>query len=196
MGWPGCGQLPVEKWNGPWGVASFTLEPHKPLTDEDRKNADIYNSYPSWGDGWFTFDSMYVTGTTDEYYADFTHAKEACADGRYYETCIYWMEPMTVVEALKVYHPSPELADLADDVREAVYNFDIVQCDRLEQIQGNLDLITDSLWSALLQLRRCRGFFDGWNEEKGECAFDVFDDRYMELINDMKEAINKLSPRK
>ena len=97
---------------------------------------------------------------------------------------------------MKVYHPSPELADLADDVREAVYNFDIVQCDRLEQIQGNLDLITDSLWSALMQLRRCRGFFDGWNEEKGECAFDVFDDRYMELINDMKEAINKLSPRK
>ena len=48
MGWPGCGQLPVEKWNGPWGVASFTLEPHKPLTDEDRKNADIYNSYASW----------------------------------------------------------------------------------------------------------------------------------------------------
>ena len=84
------------------GAASFTLEPHKPLTDEDRKNADIYNSYPSWGDGWFTFDSMYVTGTTDEYYADFTHAKEACADGRYYETCIYWMEPMTVVEALRI----------------------------------------------------------------------------------------------
>lgn len=103
MGWPGCGQLPVEKWNGPWGVASFTLEPHKPLTDEDRKNADIYNSYASWGDGWFTFDSMYTTGTTDEYYADFTHAKEACADGRYYETTIYWMEPMTTVEALKAY---------------------------------------------------------------------------------------------
>lgn len=86
-------------------MASFTLEPHKPLTDEDRKNADIYNSYASWGDGWFTFDSMYTTGTTDEYYADFTHAKEACADGRYYETTIYWMEPMTTVEALKAYRP-------------------------------------------------------------------------------------------
>lgn len=189
MGWPGCGQLPVEKWNGPWGVASFTLEPHKPLTDEDRKNADIYNSYLSWGDGWFTFDSMYVTGTTDEYYADFTHAKEACADGRYYETCIYWMEPMTVVEALRVYHPSPKLADLADDVRKAVYNFDITQCDRLEQIQGNLDLITDSLWSALLQLRRCQGFFDGWNDEKGKSDFAVLENRYMELIDDVQEAI-------
>ena len=85
---------------------------------------------------------------------------------------------------------------MADDVREAVYNFDITQCDRLEQTQGNPDLITDSLWSALLQLRRCQGFFDGWNDERGKSDFAVLEDRYMELMNDVQEAINKSSSRK
>ena len=85
---------------------------------------------------------------------------------------------------------------MADDVREAVYNFDITQCDRLEQIQDNLDLITDSLWSALLQLRRCQGFFDGWNDEKGKSDFAVLENRYIELIYDVQEAIDRLSSQK
>jgi len=32
---------------------------------------------------------------------------------------------MTVIEALGAYHPSPELAELADEARDAVYNFDL-----------------------------------------------------------------------
>mgnify|MGYP006903497411 FL=1 len=195
MGWPGCDQLPVEKWDGPWGIASFTLEPNKPLTDEDRKNADISDSYPSWFDGWCTFGFLYSGDMAEEYYADFTHAKEACADGRYYGACIYWMEPMTVIEALGAYHPSPELAELADEARDAVYNFDLQQHDRLEWIEGDLDSITDSLRSALLQLERCRGSFDGWDEETAKSDFDIFEERYRKLIDDMEEAVNKISSR-